>query len=64
MTSTCVCYRCNADLYTVAYLLTVDAATIEVGTQQANGSDCRPQYTQRASSRHIVAGRPGECKIN
>jgi len=63
VTSTCVCYRCNADLYTVAYLLTVDAA-IEVGTQQANGSDCRPQYTQRASSRHIVAGRPGECKIN
>ena len=29
---------------------------------QANGADCRSQYTQRALSRQIVAGRPGECK--
>jgi len=38
------------------------AANTEVGVQQANGADCRPQYIQRALSLRIVAGRPGECK--
>jgi len=32
--------------------------------QQANGADCRPQYTASASSRQIVVGSPGECKKN
>jgi len=40
----CVCYYCNAGLYTVAYLQW-HVANTEVGTQQANGADCRPQYT-------------------
>ena len=39
-------------------------ANIEVGTQQANGADCRPQYTPTCleSSDYRKAGRPGECK--
>jgi len=35
---------------------------VEVATLQANDADCRPQYTQRALSRQIVAGRPGVCR--
>jgi len=35
---------------------------VEVATLQANDDDCRPQYTQRALSRQIVAGRPGVCR--
>jgi len=30
--------------------------------QQANGANCRPQYTASALSRQIVVGSPGECK--
>ena len=57
-------YYCDADLYTVAYLFTIVdyVANTEVGTQQANGADSSPQYTQRALSRRTVAGRPGKCK--
>jgi len=65
MASIYVCYSCDADLYTLAYLFPIlHVANIEVGTQQANGADCRPQYTPTCleSSDYRIAGRPGECK--
>ena len=53
------CYCIQRLIYLQRYVANIH---VELGTQ-ASGADCRSQYTQRAWSHQVVAGRPDELKI-